>query len=114
MKKQTNFRLSEQAMTNLAELMDRWGCSRTEVVERAMASAAQHDDEHTSHVSAAPPQDKRRSEEADQGRPVETASTAPYSARRIEEGAKRPNFIDRDKIAAAQHLHGMDKAPKRS
>lgn len=39
MKKTVNFRFGEETLETLASLAERWGCTRTQVLERLLAEA---------------------------------------------------------------------------
>lgn len=96
-KRTISFKPTPECEVHLAELMERWDCDRTAALVRAVASAAQHDDEHTSLIDT-----------------TDEANLA-YAGERLRENAKllRASGIDRDKIAAFQNKTGMGRAGKR-
>jgi hypothetical protein len=76
--------------------MDRWGCKRTPAILRAVASAAQHDDEHTNSTSPLQ-QDAESIIEAAKG-----------SIDRKPNPIWQTGRVDPEKIAAFQRKVGMD------
>ena len=102
MKTQTNFRLSDEALTALAELMDTWGLNRTQVVERALFQA--RGAESKRHQETTP---LCEPVEIDSGLHRELVERDPNNAR-----IYKPR-IDRDKIAAFQRQAGMGGAGKK-